>query len=318
MVDVHVHLAALPTAENGCHLSRRMRQSLLFRWLARRLVSPAHDAAAANREYVARLEKELAASRYVERAVLLALDGVYDERGNLARERTDFMISNDYLFEVTGASERLLPGVSINPLRRDALEELERCAARGAALVKVLPNVQRFDPADRRFKDFYRALGRLKLPLLIHTGWEFTLFAAEQSLGDPRRLALALEEGVTVIAAHGCSSGLVTYGRSRSVLREWVRRFPNFYIDTSALTLPNRVGALFQLAALADLGDRLVFGTDYPLPVLCYPCLGAGALRAYVRARRERNPFDRQWEVLRAVGLPPERDLLAIVQQRAG
>jgi hypothetical protein len=313
MTDVHVHLAALPTAENGCHLSARMRRSFLFRWLARRLGLWGGDAAAANRQYVERLESELAASRHVRRAVLLALDGVYDERGELARDRTDFMISNDYLFEATRGRERLLAGASINPRRRDALEELERCAARGAVLVKVLPNVQGFDPADRRFKDFYRALARLKLPLLSHVGWEFTLFAAEQSFGDPRRLALPLEEGVTVIAAHGCSAGLVTYGRNRAVLLEWAKRFPNFYVDTSALTLPSRVGALFQLAALGELADRLLFGTDYPLPVLCYPCLGAGAIRAYARARRNRNPFDRQWEVLRAVGLPPERDLPAIV-----
>ena len=34
LTDVHVHLAALPTATNGCRLSRRMRKSPLTRFLA--------------------------------------------------------------------------------------------------------------------------------------------------------------------------------------------------------------------------------------------------------------------------------------------
>ena len=39
-------------------------------------------------------------------------------------------------------------GASVNPTRKDALDELERVAALGAVLNKVLPNAMVFDPAD--------------------------------------------------------------------------------------------------------------------------------------------------------------------------
>jgi len=151
--------------------------------------------------------------------------GVYDGAGRLDEGRTDFLIFNDHVFAVTRGSARLLPGVSVNPSRRDALDELERCAERGAVLVKVLPNTQAFDPADRRFLPFYAALARLRLPLLSHVGYEFSIIGQDQSVGDPGRLRAALDEGVTVIAAHGCSSGLFFRERARSGCKHDFGRF---------------------------------------------------------------------------------------------
>ena len=78
-------------------------------------------------------------------------------------------------------------------------------------LVKVLPNAQHFDPADPKYTAFYRALAERKLPFLSHVGYEFSLIGKDQSVGDPDRLRLALDEGVTVIAAHACSYGLMLY-----------------------------------------------------------------------------------------------------------
>jgi predicted TIM-barrel fold metal-dependent hydrolase len=306
VIDVHVHLAALPTPGNGCRLSSRMRRSLLTRFLAWQQGLPMDDPETANRRYVESLERELAASARVERAVLLAMDGVYDAAGRLDESRTDFLISNDHLFAVTGGSERLLPGVSVNPARRDALDELERCAEKGAALVKVLPNAQGFDPADRRFVPFYAALARLGLPLLSHVGYEFSLIGHDQSVGDPGRLAAALDEGVTVIAAHGCSHGLFLHEPHFPTMRDLARRYPRFYVDTSALTIPNRVGVLFRLRRHPELFDRLIFGTDYPLPVLAYPCLGRLDGDGYAVARKAVSRFDRQAVILDRLGISCE------------
>jgi predicted TIM-barrel fold metal-dependent hydrolase len=257
----------------------------------------------ANRRYVEALERELSASTLVGRAVLLGLDGVYDSAGSLDESRTDFLVSNDHVFAVARGSPRLLPGVSVNPARRDAVDELERCAAKGAVLVKVLPNSQAFDPADRRFLPFYAALARLRLPLLSHVGYEFSLIGQDQSVGDPARLRTALDEGVTVIAAHGCSSGLFFRERHFPTMLDLTRRYPNFYVDTSALTIPNRIGALFRLSRHPEIHDRLVFGTDYPLPVLAYPCLAVLDARGYRRARTVMNRFDRQAVILERLGV---------------
>ena len=314
MTDVHVHLAALPTPENGCRLSSKMRRSLLFRAIVFSQGLSLDSPERANQAYVQRLERELSGSTTVDRAVLLAFDGAYDNSGTLDDTRTDFLVSNDYLFTVTAANPKFLAGVSINPRRRDALEELERCAARGAVLVKVLPNVQGFDPAGKDCIPFYKHMARLGLPLLSHVGYEFSLSAADQSLGEPTKLIPALEEGVTVIAAHGCSSGRLFSGVYLQIVQKLARRYPNFFMDTSALTLPNRVRALFELKCHPELFDRLIFGTDYPLPCLSYPCLGNFALNAYRRARKSRSRFDRQREVLAAVGLPAGRDFMSIAR----
>jgi hypothetical protein len=299
LIDVHVHLAALPDGENGCFISRKMMRGPLFRFLIWRLGMDVSRPAAANLAYVARLRKELDRSEKIGKAVLLGMDGVYDASGRLDGARTDFLISNSYVLRTAKENpERFLAGVSVNPQRRDALEEIDRCAAAGAALVKVLPNAQCFDPAEKRYLSFYRALARHKLPLLSHVGYEFSLVGRDQSAGDPERLRMALDQGVCIIAAHGCSHGLFFPEPHLKTATEFVRRYPHFYIDASALTLPNRARMLFLLRRRPELHDRLLFGTDYPLPVLSYPTLGRGFLRA-----AKTNYFDRQAAVLEGLGI---------------
>lgn len=299
VIDVHVHLVALLDGENGCFISPKMMRSPLFRFLGWKLDMDLSRPTGANTAYVDRLLKELDHSEKVGRAVLLGMDGVYDENGRLDHTRTDFLISNRYVVQLAKRhSDFFLPGVSINPQRRDALEELQRCAEAGAVLVKVLPNAQCFDPADKRYVRFYRELAQHNLPLLSHVGYEFSLVGRDQSAGDPERLRTALEEGVCVIAAHACSNGLFLPEPHFKVLLGFVRRYPRFYFDASALTLPNRVRTLFLLRRHPETHERLIFGTDYPLAVFAYPALG----RAYRTAARA-SPFDRQAMVLKSLGI---------------
>lgn len=311
MIDVHVHLVALPTPTNGCRMSPRMRRSPAVLGVALRDRLPLNDPEAANRRYLEQLLRRLGDSERVSRVVVLAMDGVYDRDGALDEKRTDLLISNDYLFGVAAAHPSLLAGASVNPGRRDALDELERCASKGAALIKWLPNAQAFDPADPRWKGFYRAMARLGMPLLSHIGFEFSLIGNDQSVGDPDRLTLALEEGVTVIAAHGCSSG-VLYERHFDAMLDLAKRFPNFFVDVSALTLPNRVRTLFKLRRHPEIFDRLVFGTDYPLPCFSYPALLALSWDGFLSAVQAGSPFDRMARVLDAVGVKTGADFRSI------
>jgi uncharacterized protein len=299
-IDVHVHLAALPTGDNGCYVSPKMRKSLFFRLLNWKLGLSFSDPQSANSSYVTHLLNALSRSKKVGRAVLLAMDGVYGKQGELDWQRTDFLVSNRYVLEVSREHpDFFLPGVSINPQRKDALDEVARCAEKGAVLVKVLPNTQCFDPSDKRYVPFYRALAKYRIPLLSHVGLEFALMRKNQSAGDPRKLRVALDEGVTVIAAHGLSYGLFFFEPYAKVFLEFARRYSNFYADTSALTLPNRMGTLFLLRRRPELFERLIFGTDYPLPVFSYPALGRG----WNNARSEETPFDRQVVVLESLGI---------------
>ena len=72
----------------------------------------------------------------LDKAVILAQDAVYDERG-CRDARNAFYVPNEYLFRVVARYPQvMIPCVSINPERGDALEELERCLAKGAAAVE--------------------------------------------------------------------------------------------------------------------------------------------------------------------------------------
>jgi len=304
LIDCHVHLAALPDGDNGCYISPRLLKSPLFRFLLwKHELSPTHPREA-NRKYLDHLLTELRASRYVQKAVLLGMDGFYDQTGLLNRQHTEFLISNDYVLKTAQAyPDVFLAGPSINPQREDAIEEVHRCADAGAVLVKVLPNAQHFNPADPKYKPFYRALTERKLPLLSHVGYELSLIGKDQSLGDPDHLTLALEEGATVIAAHACSYGLMLYEKFLPTFRKLVATYPNFYADISALTLPNRLRMLLHLRRHPELHDRLLFGTDYPLSVFHVAAWGRVGLSTLRNMMRTKNRFDRQVVVCRELGI---------------
>lgn len=304
LIDCHVHLAALPDGDNGCYISPKTLSSPLFRFLLWKHDLSPEKPREANRKYLADLLAELRASQHVHKAVLLGMDGVYDQGGRLNQAHTDFLIGNDYVLNTAHAHPgEFLAGVSINPQRRDAVDEVHRCADAGAVLVKVLANAQQFDPANRRYIPFYRALAARRLPLLSHVGYEFSLIGKDQSVGEPDRLRLALDEGVTVIAAHACSYGLMLYEKFVPVLHDLVQRYPQFYADISALTLPNRLRMLLHLRRYPEIHERLLFGTDYPLPVFHLPAWGRVAMGSLRRLMATTNRFDRQVEVCQGLQL---------------
>ena len=304
IIDCHVHLAAFPDDNNGCYISPKMLKSPLFKFLLwKHGLSPATPGTA-NQKYLDDLLGELRASQHVGQAVLLGMDGVYDQEGRLDQKNTEFIVSNDYVLNtVSTYPDEFLAGVSINPQRQDAIDELQRCADIGTSLVKILPNSQQFDPANPQYKPFYRELARLKIPLLSHVGYEFSLMGKDQSLGDPNRLRVPLDEGATVIAAHACSYGLILYEKFHPTFLDMVNRYQNFYADISALTQPNRFKMLLLLRKHPEIHHRLLFGTDYPLSVFHLPAWGRISLKNLKKIAGTTNRFDRQFEVCQKLGL---------------
>ena len=304
IVDCHVHVAALSDGTNGCYVSAKLLRSPLFRFLIWKHGLDVNDPHSANQKYVDDLLNELHQSLHVGKAVLLAMDGVYDDRGNPDQSATEFLVGNDYILHLAHRyPETFLAGVSVNPQRRDAVEEVHRYADKGAALVKVLPNTQQFDPANTRYRAFYRAMAQRRLPLLSHVGYEFSLIGKDQSVGDPNRLRVPLDEGVTVIAAHACSYGLMLYEKFYPTLLELIEKYPNFYADISALTLPNRFRMLLRLRDRPEVHQRLLFGTDYPLSVFHLPAWGRIGMDTLRDIMQTRNRFDRQFKVCESLGL---------------
>src|ERR1700677_4880994 len=167
VIDCHVHAAAMLPGHGIT--SQRQRSTLPFRFMRWRLRFARNDEAM-ERQGERKLAETVEQTKETDAAVVLAFDGVYDERGELDVNKTHLFVTNDYVMELCGRHRKMLFGASVNPLRKGAIAELERCVGVGAALVKWLPIVQGFNPADSRCFEFYEALAHHKLPLLSHTG----------------------------------------------------------------------------------------------------------------------------------------------------
>jgi len=200
-IDCHVHiLAATPGRGHLSGYLRRRPNVLLTRL---RLGIPLFGSdEKMERAFEARLVGTINGTRELDAAVGLAFDAVYAEDGRRADEDTHLYVTNEYAAELSRRHPKLLFGASVHPYRRDALDELERCIAAGAVLMKWLPLVQGMDPASDRCVPFYEALAHHKLPLLCHTGGELSLPQKFPRYASPELLLPALRRGVTVIAAH--------------------------------------------------------------------------------------------------------------------
>lgn len=311
VIDIHCHTAGIGAGNSGCFVSAAMRRSWRYRFFLNAFgVRQGELERHGDRLILERLSTRLAASTVVTAAVVLAMDGIVDGNGRLDRERTELYIPNDYLARECRSHDNLLFGASINPLRRDAIDELERVAADGAVLVKWLPSIQFINPADRRLIGFYQRLQALGLPLLTHTGREESFTWARNELADPELLRLPLELGVTVIAAHCASNGKSEGERNFDRFLRLSRQFPNLFADISALTQANRLGHLQKVLRQTDLHERLLYGTDTPIVStgITAPWFHSYRLppATVVRLAAITNPWDQDVALKIALGMPAE------------
>src|SRR5436305_14430390 len=91
--------------------------------------------------YVAKLLDWIRES-WLDQVVLLAHERVHDPDGTPRPDLGSMFVPNDIVLDLGRRYPEFLPGVSIHPARRDAIDELNRCADLGAVLMKCLPNCQ--------------------------------------------------------------------------------------------------------------------------------------------------------------------------------
>ena len=258
-----------------------------------------------DRIYVERLAADLKASS-LDHALLLAQDEVYHSDGR-KRDFGSFHVPNDYVFSVCKEHPEFLPAISIHPARKDALDELNRCLDLGARALKLLPNCHDVDCSDHRYDAFWSRMAEAQLPLLAHTGGEMTVPVANTAYQDPRVLRRPLEIGVKVIAAH-CASNSSFWDRDYfDDLVQMMVEFPNLYADTSALNTPVRSAAM-RRALHTSMFDRLVHGSDYPVPIGTWYALLRGLIDGEDRRRAARtaNLLERDYFLKRAAGFEEE------------
>src|SRR5687767_3522778 len=142
-------------------------------------------------------------------------------------------------------------------------------------------STNRIDPSDPQCDPFYQRMKDLKLVLLSHGGEEKAVEAEEdQKRGNPLLLRRPLDHGVKVIVAH--CAGL---GTNEDLDDKSCKQVDNFDLfmrlmddkryeglvfgETSAMTQFNRAGKpLNTIPGREDLHDRIVNGSDYPLPAV--------------------------------------------------
>lgn len=252
--------------------------------------------------YAAHLLQLIRGSSF-DSVVLLAHERVHDRDGTPRDDLGSMYVPNDVVLDLAAAHPEFLAGVSIHPARHDALDELDRCLERGAVLMKCLPNCQNINPSDERYRPFWKRMAEARLPLLAHTGGEHTVPVVNRAYADPKLLRLPLECGVTVIAAH-CATKSGPF--DRDYFDDWVKmlaQFPRLYGDSSAMVSLNRSAHLLDCSR-GELAQRVMHGSDFPVPVLGHRLWLSGALdRATFRSiQKIANPLERDWQFKQAIG----------------
>lgn len=298
VIDSHVHVSALTSARG--RMSPRLLGSLPFRFMRWRLGVAGSDAA--TEEAIAHLLAEtINGAEQLDAAVVLAFDAVYDREGRFDEANTHLYVKNDYVIELAAKHPKMLFGASVHPYRKDAVAEVERCVAAGAALLKWLPIVQGMNPADPRCFPLYEVLAHHKLPLLSHTGGERSLPTLDYALADPLLLKPALDRGVTVIAAH---CGTRSSPGETDFLPQFVRlahEYEHCYGDTAALNLPSRSYAYDTILKDPVVRGKLIHGSDWPI-ISLPPAMELGVLPS-LKLMREKNWMRRDVLIKKRLGL---------------
>ncbi len=311
IIDMHVHTAGLGYGDSGCFISDEMKDSYKFDYYLKAFgVTRKEMEIAGDQLVIQKIAETIDNAKKVDGAVILAMDGVINDNGELDKDKTQVYIPNDYIAKETARYPSLYFGASINPYRKDSLALLEKAKQQGAKLIKWIPNIQHIDPADEKIIPFYKKMKALNLPLLTHTGQERSFNSAIDEYADPKKLELPLSLGVTIIAAHIATTGENDEESNFKRIMPLFTKYPNLYADISSLTQINKLGYLTKALKISALKGRLIYGSDYPLVNMILVSPYYFPLQLLFKEMFEianiDNPFDRDVALKQALGTPSD------------
>lgn len=274
------------------YLSSRLLRRLAWSFVGRRLgidtkIGPGQKL---DEQIEAVNERHWLSASSVDRLVLLAFDEYHDDLGRplgaaarRAQPGSDTYVSNSLVRAMVAARpDRFLFGGSIHPYRvqagRDACDMLAELAAAGVVLIKWLPIHQNIRADDDRTAAFLRTAARLGVAMLIHYGGEMSLARQHLEFESPGPLLAVLRrlrsEGAmpTVFVAHAATPSFFWQSRAghRDLLEALLGEFADapLYAEISAMTALGRTHWLGRLARRREWHRKLVWGSDYPVPVM--------------------------------------------------
>lgn len=172
---------------------------------------------------------------------------------------------NDWIANFTrDHRDRLIPVGSVNPLHEmNVRDEIRRVLDLGIGMIKIHPPHQLFKPNAYRgelwqLSEIYHECEERGVPVMFHTGT--SIFPrARNVFADPMPIDdVALDyPKLDIILAH---AGRPLYGETAFFL---ARRHPNVSVDISGIP-PKSL--LRFLPRVADIADKVLWGTDWPSP----------------------------------------------------
>ncbi len=302
IVDCHTHIFCWGENPLEGYFSENTRRRWLTRLIVRLTGVHREPGATLTEKIRNRYLRDVEASN-LDFAVCLAQDAVYRPDGSRDDDHTHFYVANDYVLELAKRSAKIIPGCSINPIRGDALAELERCRTAGCRLIKIHTAIQGVDPARAEFEPFYRLARELGVVLMFHTGYEHSCKVVSQKFTDPARLGRALDQGGPVIAAHCGTCGFFDPENYYPNFIRMLRRYDNLYGDTAVMASLIRWFALRRLSREEEpLRARILHGSDYPLPPAKLPYL----FRIGLFPRERRNALSLDLRIKRSFAFGPQ------------
>ena len=305
LVDFHVHLFGIGNGGTGCYFSEAQKRHINIPYFLQLL--GLSENGRIDQDYLSVLISQLHASS-VDRVVLVAQDGRYTADGFFDKEATHFYVPNNYLLQVTRVHpDVFVPCISINPSRRDWLDELDQAAEGGAKVLKIHPPTQAVDPGEERFRPFYQRIKEHGILLMVHTGAEHSSDIVGDKYSDPSRLRLPLEEGCTVIAAH---SGMGAFFDNKDLFEGFfqslvalIAEFSNLYCDSAVLASMFRWRNLPRILEEPTVVERLVHASDYPFPSNGLVFWNHLSPLQLLTLCSETNLFERDYRLKQALGV---------------
>ena len=273
MLDFHAHLLSSEVSFN------RLYDKIAIKFFASKLGMDAKELIRnPYKAYCDSFVKNIRESRHLTKSVVFGVDAKVDENGRiLDKDPTVCATNEDVLKLYQENKDILVPFFSINPLRPDALELIDKYHEAGFKGAKFLQNYWGVDTKDERFVPYFEKLKEKDLPLIVHIGSESSLSSHKECEGLDM-LELPLKVGVKTIAAHmglsykvkdhikNFSTNPKHFNKEYFELLEMLEFHDNLYADISALLTPVRAKVLPHLSKQTHLHHKLLYGSDFPVP----------------------------------------------------
>lgn len=196
-----------------------------------------------------------------ERLAVLAQAGVRHHTALAYAHRPGMLrYLNDHTLGLAAEVPAVIPTFTTYP-EAGVGAETARCLAAGGRCVKVHLQVGGFDAVDPLLDDAWRQLADAGTPIVLHAGAVADGSGNERWCGpEPARRLLSRFPGLRLVIAHmGTPDEDAFVGMAE--------RFPGLWLDTAMVfTDPPYLGPtpLHLVDRLRALGDRIVFGSDFP------------------------------------------------------